>query len=100
MKILINAGPTYESIDPVRFISNYSTGKMGVAIALAAESCGASVMLIAGPGVVVPTDTRIKITRVVSAEEMSSACREVFVSSDIAILAAAVADFTPEVKTE
>lgn len=98
LRILINAGPTYESIDPVRFISNHSTGKMGVAIATAAENCGAVVHLVAGPGVVVPENSNILITRVTSAKEMASACIDSFKKNDVAILAAAVADFTPEVQ--
>jgi len=71
---------------------------MGVAIATAAENCGAIVHLVAGPGVVVPENTNILITRVTSANEMASACIDSFRENDVAILAAAVADFTPEVQ--
>ncbi len=95
--MLVNAGPTYEKIDPVRFIGNHSTGKMGVAIASAAASCGAKVQLVAGPGVVVQPDSSIMVTRVTTAAEMSEACNSLFPGCDVAVLAAAVADFTPEV---
>jgi phosphopantothenoylcysteine decarboxylase / phosphopantothenate---cysteine ligase len=97
LNILINAGPTYESIDPVRFIGNHSSGKMGVALASAAIRCGASVHLVTGPGVIIPPTMGCRITRVTSAAEMEAACSEAFPASDVAILAAAVADFTPEV---
>ena len=94
--MLINAGPTHEAIDPVRFIGNHSSGKMGVALATAAADCGASVHLVAGPGVVVPVTAGLQVTRVTSAAEMADACYSIFPSCDVAILAAAVADFTPE----
>ncbi len=95
-RILVNAGPTRENIDPVRFISNYSTGKMGVAIADAAAGAGAIVELVLGPVEVKPRNNSIHITYVTSAESMAKACLSIFLSCDIAILAAAVADFTPE----
>jgi phosphopantothenoylcysteine decarboxylase / phosphopantothenate---cysteine ligase len=98
LNILINAGPTHESIDPVRFIGNHSSGKMGIALAVAAEKCGAEVHLVAGPGVTVPDGFRFSVTRVTSAAEMAEACTSAFPSCNVAILAAAVADFTPEVK--
>jgi phosphopantothenoylcysteine decarboxylase / phosphopantothenate---cysteine ligase len=98
LNILINAGPTYESIDPVRFIGNHSSGKMGIALAIAAEKCGAEVHLVAGPGVIVPAGFRFNVTRITSAAEMAQACTIAFPSCNVAILAAAVADFTPEVK--
>jgi len=99
LKILINAGPTHESIDPVRFIGNHSSGKMGIALANAAHKSGAEVHLVAGPGVGDP-DNGIAVTRVTSAAEMAEACIELFPSFNVAILAAAVADFTPVVQLE
>ena len=95
-RILINAGPTREPVDPVRFISNYSSGKMGIAIAEAASDYGAEVDLVIGPVHFLPSDKRIKITNVITAESMASACISRFPHCDIAILSAAVADFTPE----
>lgn len=94
-KVLITAGPTYEKIDPVRFIGNYSTGKMGFAIANAAVARGAEVVLIAGPTGALPLDSRVRRIDVESAREMlDNAVRE-FASADYAILAAAVADYRP-----
>jgi len=95
-RILINAGPTQENIDPVRFISNHSSGKMGIAIADAAADAGAEVELILGPVQIVPKSKNIKVIRVVSAASMAVECISRFKTCDIAILAAAVADFTPE----
>ncbi len=95
-RILINAGPTREPIDPVRYISNYSSGKMGIAIADAAAEYGADVELVLGPVNLVPSDSAVKITNVVTAESMASECISLFPDCDIAILCAAVADFTPE----
>lgn len=93
-KVLVTAGPTYEAIDPVRFIGNHSTGKMGVAIAEAFRQMGAIVNLVMGPSSVsIPGGIRVR--RVVSAEEMFNACIELFPESDIAVMSAAVADFTP-----
>lgn len=94
-QILINAGPTRESIDPVRFISNHSSGKMGIALADAAADYGATVDLVLGPVDVSPSNSNIRITRVITAGEMFSECISRFRDCDIAILAAAVADFTP-----
>ena len=97
-KILITAGPTYEAIDPVRFIGNYSTGKMGFAIAEEAAQCGAEVILIAGPvqlKTVHPNITRIDVK---SAHEMYETAIKHFPTCDGAILSAAVADFTPVTK--
>lgn len=97
--ILINAGPTLEPLDPVRFISNYSSGKMGIALADKAAEYGAIVHLVLGPVSLVPTDSSVKVTRVTTAESMASECILLFPKCDIAILSAAVADFTPvEVK--
>jgi len=93
--ILINAGPTRESIDPVRFISNYSSGKMGIALADAAAEYGAEVELILGPVNILPKNKNILITRVVTAESMASECKSRFPDCDAAILSAAIADYTP-----
>lgn len=93
---MINAGPTRENIDPVRFISNYSSGKMGVAIADAAYEMGADVLLILGPVNIKPKNPEIKIIDVISASSMADECISRFPGCDIAILAAAVADFAPE----
>ncbi len=95
IKVLINAGPTYEAIDPVRYIGNHSTGKMGVAIAEEFSRRGAHVHLVLGPESVLPEDTRIHIERVTSADEMLAACTHHFPTVDIAVLAAAVADYKP-----
>ena len=94
-KILITAGPTHEAIDPVRFISNHSSGKMGFDIALSAANFGASVTLISGPTHLSTSDSNINLIRVISAEEMYNACHEYFNSSDVVICAAAVADYRP-----
>jgi phosphopantothenoylcysteine decarboxylase/phosphopantothenate--cysteine ligase len=93
--LLINAGPTREPIDPVRFISNYSSGKMGIALADAAAELGASVDLILGPSEILPKNSTVKVTRVTTAESMASECISRFPSCDAAILSAAVADYTP-----
>ena len=94
-KVMITAGPTYEKIDPVRFIGNYSSGKMGYAIAAAFASRGAEVTLISGP-VTLPTPAGVKRIDVESAKEMYKAATENFPDSDIAVMCAAVADFAPE----
>ncbi|MDD2412697.1 MAG: bifunctional phosphopantothenoylcysteine decarboxylase/phosphopantothenate--cysteine ligase CoaBC [Bacteroidales bacterium] len=93
-KVLITAGPTYEAIDPVRFIGNHSTGKMGFAIAQACAEKGADVTLISGP-VALETPPNVKRIKVVSTEEMFQACLTHFPSSEITIMAAAVADYKP-----
>ncbi|MBA3986758.1 MAG: bifunctional phosphopantothenoylcysteine decarboxylase/phosphopantothenate--cysteine ligase CoaBC [Flavobacteriales bacterium] len=95
-KVLITAGPTHEAIDPVRFISNHSSGKMGFEIAHAAYNLGAEVILIAGPTSSTLLNKQIKIIAVTSAEEMYNACHEYYGSMDIAILSAAVADYKPK----
>lgn len=95
-KVLINAGPTREPIDPVRFISNFSTGKMGIALADAAAEFGAEVTLVLGPVSITPTDNSVSVINVTTAESMTSECIKKFPHCDIAILSAAVADFTPE----
>lgn len=95
-KILITAGPTYEAIDPVRFIGNFSSGKMGIALANEAVRQGAEVHLILGPSTEKNIHSQIHLHRVVSAQQMYQAAVTEFPSCDIAILAAAVADYTPE----
>ena len=94
--LLINAGPTREPLDPVRFISNYSSGKMGIALADAASEYGAIVELVLGPVNITPENDSIKIINVTTAESMAVECISRFPECDIAILSAAVADFTPE----
>lgn len=95
-KILITAGPTYEPIDPVRFIGNRSSGKMGVAIAEAATRRGATVTLILGPSKVLPTEPNIQLIKVETTQQMYEAALQHFPSSDIGILSAAVADYRPK----
>ncbi|RHJ87885.1 bifunctional phosphopantothenoylcysteine decarboxylase/phosphopantothenate--cysteine ligase CoaBC [Parabacteroides sp. AM08-6] len=97
-KIVITAGPTYEKIDPVRFIGNYSSGKMGFALAEACAGQGAEVTLIAGPVSLKTNHPNIKRIDVESAEEMYQAAMKAFPVSDAAILCAAVADYRPEVQ--
>lgn len=94
-KVLITAGPTYEPIDPVRFIGNHSSGKMGFALAEKFANEGASVILVAGPTSMVCNHPEVKTVSVVTAAEMFQACNDVFNDIDIAVFAAAVADFTP-----
>ena len=96
-KILITAGPTYEPIDPVRFIGNHSSGKMGIAIAEEMQKRGAEVSMVLGPSNV-KVAAGIKLIKVKTAAEMFSACEKIFPETDIAIMSAAVADYTP-VKT-
>lgn len=95
-RILINAGPTREPIDPVRFISNFSSGKMGIALADAAAEYGAEVDLVLGPVSIAPSNYAVNIIDVTTAESMAAECISRFPDCDIAILSAAVADFTPE----
>jgi phosphopantothenoylcysteine decarboxylase/phosphopantothenate--cysteine ligase len=94
-KVLITAGPTHELIDPVRFIGNYSTGKMGYALAEEAANRGAEVILVSGPVSIQTTNRAINVIKVTSAREMLEACESNFGNSDIAIMAAAVADYAP-----
>ena len=94
-ELLITAGPTYEAIDPVRFIGNHSSGKMGYAIAEVAANLGAQVTLISGPVSLDINNEAIRVINVVSADEMFKATHRYFKNCDIAILSAAVADFTP-----
>jgi phosphopantothenoylcysteine decarboxylase/phosphopantothenate--cysteine ligase len=94
-KILINAGPTYEKIDPVRFIGNFASGKMGIALAQHCANLGAEVQLVLGPSTQTISHKQINITKVVSADEMFNACLSHLPTSDIIILSAAVADYKP-----
>lgn len=96
-KILITAGPTYEAIDPVRFIGNHSSGKMGFAIAEEAANQGAEVVLVSGPTHLQTVNKNINVVRVVSAEDMYNACHENFENADVVIAAAAVADYRSKV---
>lgn len=96
--ILITAGPTYEKIDPVRFIGNYSSGKMGYAIAERCAQLGATVTLVSGPVQIKAQHANIHVTAVESAAEMFQATTTAFSQADAAILCAAVADFTPATK--
>jgi phosphopantothenoylcysteine decarboxylase/phosphopantothenate--cysteine ligase len=100
VKALVTAGPTYEALDPVRFIGNFSTGKMGIAIAEALAERGVSVDLVLGPSKEKVDNPLIKVTRVVSAQEMFDACVPLFAGVDIAVLSAAVADYRPLEKAE
>ena len=95
-KVLVTAGPTYEAIDPVRFIGNHSSGKMGFAIASAAANLGAEVFLISGPSNQQIKHSLVHRVDVVSAEEMYDASHMYFKDVDIAILSAAVADYKPK----
>ncbi|SMD38146.1 phosphopantothenoylcysteine decarboxylase / phosphopantothenate--cysteine ligase [Reichenbachiella faecimaris] len=99
-QVLITAGPTYEKIDPVRFIGNHSSGKMGLALAHAMANEGAHVELIAGPGNYQITSSAITLTSVSSADEMYQAVSDAYDQTDIAIFAAAVADYKPAAPAE
>ena len=94
-KVMITAGPTYEKIDPVRFIGNYSSGKMGYAIAEECASRGADVVLISGPVSIKCNDSRVRVIGVESATEMNEAAQREFADSRCAIMCAAVADYAP-----
>lgn len=93
--VLVTAGPTYEAIDPVRFIGNHSSGKMGFAIAEEMANQGATVNLVTGPTHQHTNHPRVNVKQVVSAQEMYNACTALFPNSDITVLAAAVADYKP-----
>lgn len=99
-RVLITAGPTRERIDPVRYIGNFSTGKMGYALADAAARMGAEVTVVSGPVEVKASETSVKIVPVESAAQMAKACEDLFEQSDIAIMCAAVADYAPAVQAE
>ena len=96
-KILITAGPTYEAIDPVRFIGNHSSGKMGFELAKKAAELGAEVILISGPTHLEIDDPKINLIRVVSTREMYTAVHDHFENVDVAIAAAAVSDYKPKI---
>lgn len=95
-KILITAGPTYEPIDPVRFIGNHSSGKMGFDIAMEAATKGAEVVLVSGPTNQKISHPLVKVISILSAKEMYAACHEYFESVDAVVAAAAVADYRPK----
>ena len=96
MHVLITAGPTYEPLDPVRFLGNRSTGKMGYALAEAFAAVGADVTLVSGPSALPdPASPRIRTVRVETAAQMFAAATEVAVASDVWVFAAAVADYRP-----
>jgi len=95
-QVLITAGPTYEAIDPVRFVGNHSTGKMGFEIAKAAANLGARVILVSGPTHQKSENSLITVIPVVSAQEMYSAVHDYFKTTNVAILSAAVADYKPK----
>ena len=99
-KILITAGPTYEPIDAVRFIGNFSSGKMGFSLAKTAASLGAEVTLITGPTSLNIIDDNISIINIVTADEMFLETKKHFKSSDISILSAAVSDFKPKIRSD
>jgi phosphopantothenoylcysteine decarboxylase/phosphopantothenate--cysteine ligase len=99
-KILITAGPTYEAIDPVRFIGNHSSGKMGFDIAQSAANYGATVILISGPTHFKINHPLVQLLPVVSAQEMYDACHQYYADVDVAIAAAAVADYKPKIIAE
>jgi phosphopantothenoylcysteine decarboxylase/phosphopantothenate--cysteine ligase len=95
-KVLITAGPTYEAIDPVRFIGNHSSGKMGFDIATAAANLGAEVVLVSGPTHLQMKHSLVNLIRVTSADEMYDVCHQYFDEVDVAVAAAAVADYKPK----
>ncbi len=99
-KALVTAGPTFEPLDPVRFIGNHSSGKMGIAIAEALAAQGVAVTLVLGPTDLRPQNPSIRVVPVMSAQEMYAACASVFPETDITVLAAAVADYRPRVFSE
>ncbi len=94
-KALVTAGPTHEAIDPVRFIGNNSSGKMGFAVAEALAREGAYVKLVSGPTSQLTTHPHVEVKKVISAQEMYDVCRDIFPVSDITVLSAAVADYRP-----
>jgi phosphopantothenoylcysteine decarboxylase/phosphopantothenate--cysteine ligase len=99
-KALVTAGPTYERLDPVRFIGNFSTGKMGLALAEALAGRGASVTLILGPTALQTSTVGIEVVHIESARQMYDACMRVFPETNVAIMAAAVADYRPATVAE
>jgi phosphopantothenoylcysteine decarboxylase / phosphopantothenate---cysteine ligase len=99
-KVLVTAGPTYEPIDPVRFIGNHSSGKMGIALSEELARRGANVQLVLGPTASAVKQHGVNVHNVQTAEEMYEECVKEFSDADIAIMSAAVADFTPAVKAK
>ncbi|SHG19354.1 phosphopantothenoylcysteine decarboxylase / phosphopantothenate--cysteine ligase [Flavobacterium micromati] len=99
-KILITAGPTYEAIDPVRFIGNHSSGKMGFDIAASAANLGASVILVSGPTNCKVSNPLIQLIPIISADEMYNVCHQYYEDVDVVIAAAAVADYKPKMAAE
>lgn len=99
-KVMITAGPTYEKIDPVRFIGNYSSGKMGYALADECAERGAEVTVVSGPVSVKPANKNVRVVNVESAKQMHDEALKLADSSDIMILCAAVADYTPETQAD
>lgn len=99
-RVMVTAGPTFEKIDPVRFIGNYSSGKMGYAIAEEIANRGAEVTLISGPVKLTTRNLNIDLVRVETAKQMYEAARKAFTDSDAVIMTAAVADFAPAVMAE
>lgn len=95
-KVLITAGPTREPIDPVRYISNYSTGKMGIALANHLAELGAAVTLVLGPTCLKNIHSAIAVNNVTTAQEMFDNCAQYFSQNEVIIFAAAVADYTPK----
>lgn len=95
-KVLITAGPTYEAIDPVRFIGNHSSGKMGIALAKECRNRGAEVILVLGPALQKDDFSGITVINTISSDEMYEACHQHFSEADIILMAAAVADYKPE----
>ena len=96
MKVLVTAGPTHEPIDPVRFIGNHSSGKMGIAIAEQFAANGDEVILIKGATHLKPANAAIKVVNAGTAAEMFDACAQYFAAADVIVFAAAVADYTPK----
>ena len=99
-KALVTAGPTYEAIDPVRFVGNHASGKMGIDIAEALADAGADTTLVLGPGTLTPAHPAVRVIRVRSAAEMYAACAERHHKADICVFAAAVADYRPELTAD
>ncbi|WP_114791584.1 bifunctional phosphopantothenoylcysteine decarboxylase/phosphopantothenate--cysteine ligase CoaBC [Niabella yanshanensis] len=99
-KVLVTAGPTHEAIDPVRFIGNHSSGKMGIALAKECRNRGAEVILVLGPVALPAEYAGITVVKVTSSDEMYQACHDHFEKVDIALMAAAVADYKPETVSE
>lgn len=98
--VLVTAGPTHEAIDPVRFIGNHSSGKMGFALAETLANLGADVTLVSGPTALHTSHPNVNVKKVMTAEDMYEACMAVFPKTDIAVLAAAVADYKPAMRAD